>query len=102
MISLQPDAALPRIRFCTHIPTTDLTPMPGNIDRTAVSLHKLGEEPSDFEYWQSRPVVERMAAVWPLTQSAWALKAAGPTATPPFDAESRLPRHIVHLRKRAR
>lgn len=32
--------------------------MPGKIDRTAVSIHKLGEEPSDFAYWQSRPPEE--------------------------------------------
>lgn len=44
--------------------------MSGKIDRTAVSIHKLGEEPSDFEYWQSRPVAERIAVVWPLTPSA--------------------------------
>lgn len=76
--------------------------MPDDIDRTAVRIHKLGEEPREIEYWQSRPPGERIAAVWPLTQSAWALKTAASSSEEPFDAESRLSRHTIRVRRRGR
>lgn len=76
--------------------------MPDNIDRTVVSIHKLGEEPREIAYWQTRPPEERLAAVWPLTRSAWALKAAASPNDETFDAESRLPRHVVHVGRRGR
>jgi len=37
--------------------------MSDDVDRTAVSIHKLGEEPSDFDYWQSRPPKKRLEAL---------------------------------------
>jgi len=33
------------------------------IDRGALSIHTLGEEPKDYEYWLTRPPLERLAAV---------------------------------------
>jgi len=33
------------------------------LDRTAFSVYKLGEEPKDYEYWLTRPPIERLAAV---------------------------------------
>ncbi len=33
------------------------------LDKSAFSVHKLGEEPSDLAYWLSRPVGERLAAI---------------------------------------
>jgi hypothetical protein len=37
--------------------------MSDKVDRTVVSKYKLGEEPSDFDYWQSRPPKERLQAL---------------------------------------
>ena len=37
--------------------------MPDNVDRSTVNKYKLGEEPSDFAYWQSRPPKERLRAL---------------------------------------
>jgi hypothetical protein len=37
--------------------------MSDDVDRTAVNIHKLGEEPSDFAYWQSRSPKERLEAL---------------------------------------
>jgi len=36
--------------------------MSDKVDRIVVSKYKLGEEPSDFAYWQSRPPKERLQA----------------------------------------
>ena len=33
------------------------------LDKTAISVHKLGEEPNDLAYWLSRPAGERVAAI---------------------------------------
>ncbi len=33
------------------------------MDRTAVAVYTLGEEPSDRDYWLTRPVQERLAVV---------------------------------------
>jgi hypothetical protein len=37
--------------------------MSDKVDRTVVSKYRLSEEPSDFEYWQSRSTEERLQAL---------------------------------------
>lgn len=33
------------------------------LDKSAISVYNLGEEPSDLSYWLSRPAGERWAAI---------------------------------------
>jgi hypothetical protein len=33
------------------------------VDKTRVGRFRLGQEPSDFAYWQTRPVEERLAVL---------------------------------------
>jgi hypothetical protein len=33
------------------------------VDRTKVAIYKLGEEPSDFLFWQSQPFIARIKAL---------------------------------------
>jgi hypothetical protein len=33
------------------------------MDKTAIHKYKLGSEPTDLEYWLSRPAEERIAAI---------------------------------------
>ncbi len=43
------------------------------LDRTAVAVFRLGEEPDDRVYWQSRPPEERLAAVEDLRRRYYGL-----------------------------
>jgi hypothetical protein len=36
---------------------------PDRMDRTTVRIYKRGEEPSDLDYWRSRPLGERLHAI---------------------------------------
>lgn len=47
--------------------------------------------------WQRLTPAERLGMVWPLTVEAWTWALRGN-----FDAESRLPRHIVRVIRRGR
>ena len=33
------------------------------LDKTAIQIFKMGEAPTDFAYWQTRPYEERLAAL---------------------------------------
>lgn len=63
-------------------------------DCTLRVLHR-GERKESSD-WQRLTPAERLEMVWPLTVEAWTWALQGN-----FDAESRLPRHIVRvIRKR--
>ncbi len=47
--------------------------------------------------WKRLTPAERLGMVWPLTVEAWTWACRGD-----FDAESRLPRHIVRVIRRGR
>ena len=53
------------------------------LDRTAVSVYRLGEEPPAREYWLTRPVEERLAAGEEIRRRAYG---------PDYDATQRLQR----------
>jgi hypothetical protein len=61
--------------------------------RRIVSVRRL-HDPDDVP--AARTPAENVAMVWPLTLQVWAFTDAR------FDAQSRLPRHIVCVRKRRR
>ena len=46
---------------CIKIKQMALTFEP--VDRTKVAKFKLGEEPSDFKFWQSQPYIARLKAL---------------------------------------
>jgi hypothetical protein len=59
-------------------------------------FHSFAEaERAELEYWKSLSPAQRLEMMWQLTLDAWAF--AGGTI-----AESRLPRHIVHIYRRER
>ena len=74
---------------------------PDRMDRTTVRVYTRGEEPSDLDYWRSQPIEDRIAAVWSITRSAWAVKDSV-SDDDSTDAESPLPRFIVRVRRRER
>jgi len=37
--------------------------MTDNLDKTKIRIYKVGQAPTDFAYWQSRPYIERLAAL---------------------------------------
>jgi len=41
------------------------------LDRTVLSVHRVGEEPKDVEYWTTRSPEERIAAIESLRQQAY-------------------------------
>ena len=59
-----------------------------------VRLREGDEARQNLAFWLSRTPVERIESVWPLTLDAWEF-------TGTKDAESRLPRHLVSVRRRA-
>jgi hypothetical protein len=63
--------------------------------RTRV-FHSFEEEArAEREYWKSLSPAERLDMMWQLTIDAWAF-------TGNQVAESRLPRHIVHIHRKRR
>ncbi len=40
-----------------------MSEIPFKLDKSIISVYKLGEEPSDLAYWLSRPANERWAAI---------------------------------------
>ncbi|ACY49584.1 hypothetical protein [Rhodothermus marinus] len=71
--------------------------------RRTITLRRLTRaEAEDYEEAvRDLTLAERIALVWPLTVEAWSLRQRDPE-TPAFDAQSRLPRHIVRLYRRRR
>lgn len=61
------------------------------MDRTAIAIYKLGEEPPDRDYWLTRPVGERLAAGEELRTRAFG---------PHYDARQRLQR-VCRIVRRA-
>lgn len=61
------------------------------VDRSVVRKHSLQDRPVDTDF-KSMTAAERFAMMWPLTRDVWAFKGAP-------DAEPRLPRHTVHIRR---
>jgi hypothetical protein len=59
----------------------------------ALKLKRLKDQGSENDLAGTTPA-ERISIVWPLTLEVWSFKEQ-------TDAESRLARHIVHLRRRA-
>ncbi len=59
----------------------------------ALKFKRLKDQGSENDLAGTTPA-ERISIVWPLTLEVWSFKEQ-------TDAESRLPRHIVHLRRRA-
>jgi len=51
------------------------------------------EARAEQQYWRSLSAAERLGMMWQLTLDAWAFTGDG-------GAESRLPRHIVHVHRR--
>jgi hypothetical protein len=54
------------------------------MDDTPITMRKYTDfdemKADEYRYWQSRPVHERLAAVWELTEEAWKMKGAPPDA----------------------
>ena len=51
------------------------------VDKTIRKYTSLDEMKADeYRYWQSRPVHERVAAVWELTEIGYKMKGLGPDA----------------------
>ena len=68
-----------------------------------VRLTTLEESDDDAAYLTLSPS-ERVGMMWALAVNAWTFAHAGGASgiTRPFDAESRLPRHIVSVQRRER
>jgi len=61
-------------------------------------VRRLEEQASNDDVQEHSPS-ERVQMVWPLTRQAWAFEEAA-SSKEPSRAESRLPRHVVRLRRR--
>jgi hypothetical protein len=59
----------------------------------AIRIQKLSEQGKESDLKETTPV-ERLEMMWQLARDAWAFKGES-------IAESRLPRHLVHLLRRA-
>jgi hypothetical protein len=67
-----------------------------------ITIRGRKDQRSNDDLLQQTPA-DLIGMVWPLTEAAWAFKAAAErdqTESP--DAQPRLPRHIVRVRKRGR
>lgn len=62
-----------------------------------LQIRSLDEHRSNDDLAERTPA-ELIQMVWPLTQQAWAFTRAADDET--NDAQSRLPRHVVRLRRR--
>ena len=63
------------------------------MDKTIRKYSSFDEMKADeYRYWQNRPVHERLAAVWELTEEAYRLKGYPPDAF-------RLQRSVVHFER---
>lgn len=64
------------------------------------TVRRLADQQSNDDLANRTPA-ELISMVWPLTRTAWAFKQAGPThAADAPDAQQRLQRHTVRLRRR--
>lgn len=65
-----------------------------------LSIRRLEDQSSNDDLADRTPA-ELISMVWPLTKTAWAFKQAGSNhASDIPDAEQRLQRHIVRVRRR--